>query len=60
MKRKTIPEKMQPREDAIYSIKNLKGRVKPPVDTVSVQKMREVVITGATEGLKSSGQSPRK
>ena len=60
MKRKTIPEKMQPREDAIYSIKNLKGRVKPPVDKISVQKMQEVVITGATEGLKSSGQSPRK
>jgi hypothetical protein len=60
MKRKTLPEKMQLKEDAIYSIKNLKGRVKPPVDPVSVQKMREVVITGATEGLKSSGQSPRK
>ncbi len=60
MKRKTIPEKMQPREDAIYSIKNLKGRVKPPVDPVSVQKMREVVITRASEELKSSGQWPRK
>ncbi len=49
MRQKIIPEKMQPREDAIYSIKNLKGRVKPPVDPVSVQKMREVVITRASE-----------
>ena len=60
MKQKTRPEKMQPREDAIYSIKNLKGRIKPPVEPVSAQKMREAVITGTTEGLKSSGQSPRK
>ena len=60
MKRKTLTEKMQPRRDATYSIKNLKGRIKPPVVPVSAQKMREAVITGATEGLKSSGQSPRK
>ena len=60
MKRKTLPEKMQPKRDASNSIKNLKGGVKPPVDPVSVQKMREVVITRATEKLKSSGQSPHK
>ena len=60
MKRKTLTEKMHPKRDAIYSIKNLKGRIKPPVDPISVQKMREAVITGATDGLKSSGQSPRK
>ncbi len=60
MKQKIIPEKMQPRRDATYSIKNLKGRIKPPADPVSVQKMREAVITGATAGLKSSGQLPRK
>ena len=60
MKRKTIPEKMQPREDATYSIKNLKGRIKPPVDPISVEKMREVVITRANEELKSSGRSPHK
>ncbi|MEY4013382.1 MAG: hypothetical protein RLZZ290_246 [Pseudomonadota bacterium] len=60
MKRKTLPEKMQPERDASYSIKNLKGRIKPPVDPVSVEKMRKVVITRANEEVKSSGQSPRK
>ena len=60
MKQKTRPETMQPKDDANYSIQNLKGRVKQPVEPVSEQKMREAVVTGATKGLKSSGQSPRK
>jgi hypothetical protein len=60
MKRKTLSEEMQPRKDAIYSIKNLKGRIKPPINPVSAQKMQEVVSTRASEELKSSGQSPRK
>jgi hypothetical protein len=60
MKSKKLSDADQPGSTVTYSVRNLKGRVKPPTEPVTVQKMQEAIIAGATKGLKSSGQLPRK